>query len=239
MEKIVIKPEGVFYCYFDDQSDKWIEKDIFDSTMPITWYLDMTVELQEKVSILKILELFERYDEHLNFVYVKALKALNLDDVLNVIDQVEPGEPSSLKATCLVWVGEIQPILGEDDPVITITSALIGLDTENLEEDDGIEADDVYQLTNFDFVEWVRLPLYLDTYLDFAERDQPEAEFGGEFSWTLHNLFDAIFSEISLNLYVAGLVSNPDIIIAEQHAKLNVTEFFKYLDDLGNISDRI
>ena len=238
MEKIIIRPNGIFYAYFDDQTETWIEKDIFEGTLPLSWYLPMQVEIRGQVSILKILELFERFDEQLEFTYVRALKTLGLDDIMNVLDQVQAKEPSSLKATCLVWVGETYPSLGED-PMIRINSALVGLDTDDLDSDEEVGDDEVYQLTNFDFVEWVKLPLYLDEYLDFVERGQEEVLFAGEYLWTLHNMFETIFEEISLNLFVSGLVSNPDIVIDEHHAKFTATDFFNYLDDLGDISDRL
>jgi hypothetical protein len=94
-------------------------------------------------------------------------------------------------------------------------------------------------LTNFDFVEWVRLPIYLDNFLDFVERGKEDVLLSGEYRWTLNNLFDTILSEISLNLFVSGLVSSPDIIVKDQHAKLSITEFFNYLDDLGEYGDNL
>lgn len=238
MEKIVIRPEGAFYSFLDDESGSWIEKDLIESTLPLTWYFDMPVEISGRVSILKFLELFERYDEQLEFVFVKALKALALDDIFNVIDQVTEVEKSSLKATCLIRVGEAHYLDGMPDPVLVIRTALVGLDTEDLENLDD-DSDEVYQLTNFDFVEWVKLPIYIDTYLDFAEpgKEEDEPIFCGEYIWTLRDVFETILTEISLNLFVSGLVSNPDIVIHDQSSKMDVAQFFKYLDDLGDISD--
>jgi hypothetical protein len=161
-----------------------------------------------------------------------------MDDVMNVIDQVTEHEKSELKATCLVWVGELIDLKDGEEPLIQINSALIGLDTEDLDEEEA-EDDEVYQLTNFDFVEWVRLPIYLDNFLDFVERGKEDVLLSGEYRWTLNNLFDTILSEISLNLFVSGLVSSPDIIVKDQHAKLSITEFFNYLDDLGEYGDNL
>ena len=233
MEKIIIKPEGAFYSFFNEETDSWIEKDLIESSLPISWYMEMPVEINGRVSILKILELFERYEEQLDFMYARALKTLCMDDIFNIIDQITDFDKSSLKATCLVWVGELIDLKDGEEPLIPINSALIGLDTEDLEEDS--DDDQVYQLTNFDFVEWVKMPLYLDNFLDFVERGQEDVLLSGEYQWTLHNIFDTILSEISLNLFVSGLVSNPDVVVNEQHARLNVTEFFNYLDGLDNI----
>ena len=238
MEKIIIKPEGAFYSYYNEETDTWIDKDLIDTSLPISWYLEMPVDIQGRVSILKIFELFERYDEQLDFLYARALKTLCMDDIMNVIDQVTEHEKSALKATCLVWVGEIIDLNDGDEPLIQINSALIGLDTEDLDEEEA-EDDEVYQLTNFDFVEWVRLPIYLDNFLDFVERGKEDVLLSGEYRWTLSNLFDTILSEISLNLFVSGRVSSPDIIIKDQHAKLSITEFFNYLDDLGEYGDKL
>jgi len=105
MEKIVIKPEGAFYSFYNEETDTWIDKDLIDSTLPISWYMEMPVEIHGRVSILKIFELFERYDEQLAFMYARARKTLCIDDIRNVIDQISDHEKSELKATCLVWVG--------------------------------------------------------------------------------------------------------------------------------------
>lgn len=238
MEKIVIKPEGAFYAFYDDMQEDWILKDLIESTLPISWYSDMPVEIQGQVSILKIFELFERYAEQIDFLFAKALKTLVMDDIFQVIDKITESEPSTLKATCLVWVGEVvPPTQEEEEPLLKINSALIGLDTDEFENEELDE--DVYQLTNFDFIEWVKLPVYLDNYLDFAEFGKTDVIFSGEYYWTLYNLFDTILSEISLNLFVSGIVSSPDVIVNDSPNRFTAGDFFNYLEDLDDINDNI
>lgn len=230
MEKILLTGEGFFYCYFDEESQNWIEKDASESTLPISWYLPMQVEFGEGLTVKNFLETFAKYQEQLNFVYAHALKTLTMEDIDKIVMQGDPSsQPSNLTATCLVWVGEIFDRLDEDID-LNINSALVGLDSEDPEEDLG--ADDVYQLTNFDFAEWCKLPLIMDDYLDFMRATDEKEALGGIYRWTLHDVFTTIFSEISLNLFVAGLVQHPDV---EVHSpKMGIEELFNFLDGLDD-----
>jgi hypothetical protein len=236
MEKIIIKPEGVYYAYFNEQADSWIEKDLIESELPISWYTPMTVEITGKVSIRRIIELFERYEDQLNFMYVKDLKTLTLKNIMEVLNQAKEADAIPILSVCLVWVGEY--IEDGENEFIMVENALVGLDTDELEPDDDSDNVDegVFQLTNFDFVQWSNVPLYLDDYLDFIKSSKPEIIFGGIHQWTLGDLFSCILAEISLNLFVSGLVTHPDIVIDQRNPTMGVEELFRYLDELDDFS---
>lgn len=235
MEKIIINPIGAYYAYLDEETDTWITKDLIDSTMPISWYLPMPVEIETGVTTRRILELFERYSDQLNFVYAKALKTLTIEDIFKVIEEHREtdAEPSAVMSTCLVWIGEVHP--GREDDYLVINSALVGLDTDGEipEEDD---SETVYQLTNFDFVEWCQLPIYMDDYLDFMEVGRIDDEiFGGIYPWKLHDVFECILSEITLNLFVSGLATHPDIVVSTNAPKMTSSQLFDYMDGLDDL----
>ena len=61
MEKIILKPEAAYYAFYEEDSDSWIERDLIESSLPISWYADMPIEIVGKVSTRRIFELFERY----------------------------------------------------------------------------------------------------------------------------------------------------------------------------------
>lgn len=228
MEKILITPQGVYYCYFDEESDKWIEVETSESTLPVSWYLPMQTEFADGLTVKKFLEHFTKYSDQLNFIYAHALKTLTMEDINKIIEQGDDSaEPSNLTATALVWVGEMfdRP---DEDVDLQINSALVGLDAEDLEEN--LFEDDVFMLANFDFVEWCKLPMIMDDYLDFMRPDDEKEVFAGIYRWTLHDVMTTIFSEISLNLFVSGLVSNPDVVV--QSPRMGIQEFFKFLDGI-------
>jgi hypothetical protein len=235
MEKIILKPEAAYYAYYDEDSDSWIEKDLIESTLPISWYTDMQLEIIGKVSIKRICELFERYEDQLTFMYAKALKTLEFNDILKIIAEGGETDNVPIKALCVVWAGEI--IEQEDDDYITLSSALVGLDTE--EDDDDIDEDGVYQLTNFDFIQWVDLPVYIDNYLDFVKGRGENVVFGGVYPWKFGVFLECLLSEISLNLFLSGQVSNPDVIIKAKTSTMNIKELFKYIDDLEDFSNEL
>jgi hypothetical protein len=239
MEKVIIKPEAAYYAYFNEESDSWIEKDLIDSELPISWYTSMKVEIVGKVSIRRILELFERYEDQLNFMYAKDLKTLNLKNITDVLSQEKESEEIPIQSVCLVWVGEYLEEDGEE--YIMINNALVGLDSDELDPD-ADEADieeGVFQLTNFDFVQWSSVPLYMDDYLDFVKGREPDIIFGGVYEWKLGDLFACILAEISLNLFVSGLVSHPDITIDRRNPTMEVNELFRYLDELDDFSNSL
>ena len=97
MEKLIIKPEAAYYAYYEEDEDRWIEKDLIDSSLPISWYVDMPVEIIGKVSIKRIFELFERYEDQLTFMYAKALKTLGFNDLLTILEAGESGEVIPVK----------------------------------------------------------------------------------------------------------------------------------------------
>jgi len=240
MEKIVIKPDGAFYAYLDEDTNEWKEKDLINSTLPISWYLPMQLEVHMGVSIKRILDLFERYNEQLSFIYARALKTLTMDDVTKILAEVPDAESSTLKSTCVVWVGDIHPSKEEDeedDELITITTALIGMDTVGLEEMEEID-EGVFQLTNFNIAEWIKLPLYIDEYIDFVRVGEETEALKGTYFWTLHDLFDCILNEISLTMFVSGLATSPDVEVLSKSAQMNISEFFDFLDDLDDLSDK-
>lgn len=233
MEKIIIKPDAAYYGFYDEETDKWIEKDLIESSLPISWYTNLSVQIVGKVSIRRIFELFERYEDQLTFMYSKALKTLTFREVLTILESGEAEEDLPIKSICLVWAGEI--IEEDEEEYIMINNALVGLDTEDDSED--VEEDGVYQLTNFDFIEWASVPIYLDDFIDFVKGRGENVIFGGVYSWKFGDFLECILSEISLNLFVSGQVSNPDVVVTERSSTMNVVELFKYLEELENLSN--
>ena len=194
----------------------------------------MPVEIIGKVSIKRIFELFERYEDQLTFMYAKALKTLGFNDLLTILEAGESGEVIPVKSICLVWAGEIIEQGENEDDFIAISYAIVGLDTED--DDTDIDDDGVFQLTNFDFIQWASVPVYLDNYLDFTKGRQESVLFGGMYSWKFGDFLECILSEISLNLFLSGQVSNPDIVIKQHSHTMNIRELFKYLEELENFS---
>lgn len=236
MEKIVLKPEAVYYAFYEEDSDTWIERDLIESSLPISWYADMPIEIVGKVSTRRIFELFERYEDQLTFMHSRALKTLTVSDILKILEREEIVEEVPIRSICLVWAGEIVP--SEPDDLVIISNALVGLDTE--EDDDDVDDDGVYQLTNFDFAQWVDLPVYIDNYLDFVQgREEENFIFGGIYPWKLGPFFDCLLAEISLNLFLSGQVSNPDVVITERKNTMSIQELFRYIDELENFSKEI
>ncbi len=235
MEKIIIKPEAAYYAYYDEETDKWIEKDLIDSALPISWYANVLVQIDGKVSIRRIFELFERYEDQLTFMYSKALKTLSFRDVLTILESTESDGDIPIKSICVVWAGEIIEKEDDVDDYVMIGNALVGLDTEDSDEE--VDEDGVYQLTNFDFVQWASVPIYVDDFLDVVKGSSENVIFGGVYPWKFGDFFECILSEISLNLFVSGLVSNPDVVVTEKPSTMGVTELFKYLDELDNLSN--
>lgn len=234
MEKLIIKPEGAYYSYYFENEDRWIEKDLIESSLPISWYANMPIEIIGKVSIRRIFELFERYDDQLTFMYANALKTLGFNDILTILESGESGNNIPVKSICLVWAGEIIDHGEDSEDSIEISCAIVGLDTED--EDTDIDDDGVFQLTNFDFIQWASVPVYLDNYLDFAKGQEENIIVGGIYSWKFGDFLECILSEISLNLFLSGQVSNPDIVITQHPQTMNIRELFRYLDEFDNFS---
>jgi len=239
MEKVIIKPEAAYYAYYNEETGSWIEKDLIESNLPISWYTQMLVEIEGKISIRRIFELFERYEDQLNFMYAKDLKTLTITDIAKILAQEKKTDSNiPILSICLIWVGEY--LEETDGGYITISSALVGLDSseETLDEESQID-ERVFQLSNFDFAQWSTVPIYLDDYLDFINESDPEMVFSGIYEWKLGDLFSCLFAEISLNLFVSGLVSHPEISIDIRNPTMGVLELFDYLDELDGFANNL
>ena len=61
MEKIIIKKSGLYFSFWDEDTLSWTDRLISDSDLPITWYFQYSIEIEEFLTISDLLLLFAQY----------------------------------------------------------------------------------------------------------------------------------------------------------------------------------
>ena len=79
MEKIIIKKSGLYFSFWDEDTLSWTDRLISDSDLPITWYFQYSIEIEEFLTISDLLLLFAQYQEDLEFAFSKSLLIVPFD----------------------------------------------------------------------------------------------------------------------------------------------------------------
>jgi hypothetical protein len=93
MQKITLKKEGIFFSFWDEQSASWIDKEIAEAQLPISWYLPYSVQIEGELSTCDILRLLEPYADQLQQIFSNSLAGIQLTDIYTVLQKPLENKP--------------------------------------------------------------------------------------------------------------------------------------------------
>ena len=172
MEKIIIKKSGLYFSFWDEPTLSWNDRLISDSDLPITWYFQYSIEIEEFLTISDLLLLFAQYQEDLEFAFSKSLLIVPFNEILSIINK--PVGPSLIEPTelYLIKLGEIRKS-EISIPYIISYPTLMGLEVIGETGDDDV----LYSLTDIAFDDWRTLTIQIDDYLEYMDTEKNEVEF--------------------------------------------------------------
>jgi hypothetical protein len=231
MQKITIKRSGFYFSFWDESAEDWIEKNINEASIPITWYLSYPIQVDEPLTVREIIKMIEPYAEIINLVMIHELAGIEFSRILEVLNDVREStnaiEPNSV---CLVKIAESIPTkqMDEDINFLSTYPVLVGIQ----EIDETGENDEVFSLSTIDFLDWCDLPFEIDDYVEYLDQVTEEVLFDGVMNWTLGEIIGSILSQTSVTLQVMqNSISSP----ASNGEPVDIESIFNWFDDLDRI----
>ena len=229
MQKITIKKHGIFFSFWDESSATWIDKDISESTFPISRYLWYSVQLTDEITLRDLLKLLNKHKDIIQVMFSHALTGITCDQIIELINSPKKVEPVPMNILYLFKIGEVTPIKDETLEFINIYPVIMGVSVKDGEEEEG-----VHHLSSFDVRDWLDLPLAIDSFIEFTNIAEDEIEMEGLISWQLFEVINTILSQISLTLQITNALITKDSNKLESGPML-IEELFIWLDELDSI----
>ena len=228
MEKIIIKKSGLYFSFWDEDTLSWTDRLISDSDLPITWYFQYSIEIEEFLTISDLLLLFAQYQEDLEFAFSKSLLIVPFDEILSIINKpvgLSLIEPTELY---LIKLGEIRKS-EISIPYIISYPTLMGLEVIGETGDEDV----LYSLTDIKFDDWCTLTIQIDDYLEYMDPEKNEVEFEGIIQWTLYEALSCIFAQITNSITFTKIKDNPEEFQSvNTGGPIIVSELFSWIDDI-------
>ena len=229
MQKITVNKKSILISFWDESSEKWIDRNIAEADLPISWYLPYEVFIEPKVTIRDVLKLLEPYSEQVNFIFINYMRGILFNDIVKLLTSAK-NEKSKLKvdAMCLIWVGEIKQITEEDEETIDIYPTLMALDMD--EQDPDGENDKFYSVFDVNVKQLLDSELVADNLLDlYREEDPDETEFSGITSWSMFDFVRGLLGELVMYAFANRLVQISEL---SNLPPLTAAELFKHMENL-------
>lgn len=231
MHKITIKKKGFYFSFWDESQADWIEKNILESNLPITWYLNYPIQFAEILTVREIVSLIEPHADIISLVMMNDLAGLELEKIIEIAkDSTAKKSDADPDSVCLVRIAEAtHTIQGEESfNFLSTYPVLVGL-VESVDED---EEEDPIALSSIDFLNWCDLPFELDDYVEYIDPSTEEVLFEGVMNWTLGEILSTIVSQSSISIQVSQSVSVDSI---EPSEPVHIDSVFQWIEDLDRI----
>jgi len=231
MQKITIKKEGIFFSFWDEQTASWIDKEISEVNLPVSWYLPYSVQLEGELTVCDIMKLLEPYSDQLQAIFSNSLAGIKLTDIYEVLKkQLEKKTKIPMNCVYLFKIGESTPIKDEENNYLSVYPVIMGLDIN----DDEDTEEDVYHLTSFDVRLWCTLPIGIDYYMEYTDISTEEIVLDGVVNWTFFEVIHCLLSQVSLCLQVT------EVIPVREDSKMKsgpmlIDELLLWIDELDRI----
>ena len=234
MHKVSINKTGLLFSFWDDQSEKWIQRSISDSNLPINWFMNHAVEIEEGLSVRGILDLLKPHSKELQEYFIQNLAGVALDELIMIADsskiyqeKIAPTEVFLLK------IAEVSKIMENEKPInfLEIHPVLMGI--EVVKEDDP-DQDVLHPLTSISFEDWCNLPLVADDWLELIDSETSAVYFEGVVNWTLHEVIATILSQSAITVKASQAVSTSSTTSPIKEGPVEISHVWDWLDDLDN-----
>jgi len=231
MQKITLKKEGIFFSFWDEQTASWINKDISEANLPISWYLPYSVQLEGDLTVCDVMKLLEPYVEQLQAIFSNSLAGIKLADIYEVLKKpLEKNVSVPMNCIYLFKIGEITPIKDDENEYLSIYPVMMGLDINDDEESE----ESVYHLASFDVRSWCSLPFGIDYFMEYTDVSTEEIVLDGVINWMLFEVIHSLLLQVSICMQVT------EAIPAREDSKLKsgpmlIEELLLWIDELDRI----
>lgn len=231
MDKIKILKDAIVYSQLDEASGAYLDKDLTETELPITWYLQHDVELEDGITVKEILVQLSKYSQQLNFIFINELKGLQLENLSSLIQNANiPDSQLSLEVLCLLWACEVKPE-GDEFPAINMYPLIMALEMSDDEDDEDEDAESLlHSIYDLSANQLLNTTIVLDDLLEFyANDDAEDADLVGITNWPLYDFIRALCNELVIYTYASGVFPNQQ---NGESIKLSVSELFEHIEEL-------
>lgn len=203
---------------------------LIDQALPISWYFNHPIELDDDVTIFDIITELMNYP-HLDKVFINDLNGLSISNLINLIKS--NSHKTSDVELDLLCASRIN--LENENHEFIQFSTIVALSEDSDDEfdeqadDDSSEfIDDPVTLTELTASQILTTPLILDDEVDFVKMSNPtDVVYSGINKWTLFTMLQVIFNEIATSIYLNSTQSPSKPIV---FTVSNLFEKFAELD---------
>lgn len=230
MQRILIKKDAIIFSYWEEQSASWIDRNIKENNLPISWYLPYSIEIEKGVTLRDFLTLISYYEKEIELIFANYLAGIPMSVIRKQIessDFVKKDLP--INTLYLFKIGEINYVQDEELPLINIYPVLVGL----YERENEIINEDVYYLSTYDVRNWVDHRIEIDDLIEFTNVSTAEVETTGLINWNFFEMISTILYQVSISFQVskAILVNNDQLV----SGPMLIDELFIWIDELDRI----
>lgn len=228
MQKLTFKKDRLVASFWDTEAEDWQERDLAESSLPLTWFLPYETYVDEGVSLADMLRLLKPHESYINLVFIHYLKGIMFGDLVDeLISTKSQEEFHKIDAVCLMWVSQVKPIEGDEENLLDTQPVLMGLE---MSEDDEGEDDEFHSIHEVTPTQLLESEFVIDDLIEFYTHEDPdETLLSGVTSWTLFDVLRSVLSELSTYCLVSGLLKRVD---SESVAPIDSIELFDHLSDL-------
>lgn len=231
MQKITLKKEGIFFSFWDEQTASWVNKNISEVNLPISWYLPYSVQLEGELTVFDTLELLEQYVEQLQAIFSNSLVGIKLTDIYEVLRKpLEKKVDVPMNCVYLFKIGEITPIKDDPNEYLSIYPVMMGL---NINDDEDSE-ESVYHLTSFDVRAWSSLPFRIDYFMEYTDVSTEEIVLDGVVNWMFFEVIHCLLLQVSLCMQVTKVIPTKEDNQLKSGPML-IEELLLWIDELDRI----
>jgi len=184
------KKEGMFVEITDESGTTWQPIEKFE--LPISYYLGYNIEFDQNLKFRDILTALEKYREQFIFIYMGYLKH---DDFKDIFEPVQGGDDQiaqEINDVSFIWETETIRRKTEHMMEIDVWPGCVGLSKIQMASFVEVKYID---FTVTEIYHLLDKPVYLDSYIEFGDKDNRGRYFtalSGYRRWTLNDLILAI-----------------------------------------------
>lgn len=232
MQRILIKKNEIIFSYWEEQSASWVDRNIKENTLPISWYLPYSVEVEKDVTLRDFLRSVSNYEKEIELIFANYLGGIPLSVILKQVESSDFAKKDlPINTLYLFKIGEINYVQDEELPLINIYPVLVGL----YERENEIVNEDVYYLSTYDVRNWVDHRIEIDDLIEFTNVSTSEVETTGLITWNFFEIISTVLYQVSVSFQVSKaiiLVNNEDQLAS---GPMLIDELFIWIDELDRI----
>lgn len=224
MQKIKFTKGSILASFWDENGEKWQDRNIGDSDLPLSWYLPYEVVIDQKVTIRDVLTHLSKYEDQVNFMFVNYLRGLSITDLIKVLTTAKTEKPgANATVACLIWVCKISE--AEEDDIIDLYPTLMAMEIDTKDNTEIFKS-----AFDIDVNCLLDLELIADDLLEiFHENEPTETDISGITRWRLFDFLSGLLDEL-----VSYSFANRLIQISEfsNLPPMTSAELFKHMESL-------